>query len=97
MHTTLPKQHAAKAKEQTNKPPCLQVDASSAQLAHDQAAIDYCFKPALDYKAEGMSASQAVLRVLMSLKEVADNAQVCFVLGHQQGPTSINSKIIRLS
>ena len=79
----------------TTHQPCLQVDASSSQLAHDQAAIDYCFKPALDYKAAGMSASQAVLRVLMSLKEVVDNVQVCFVLGHQQGLTSTDSKIIR--
>ena len=63
----------------------MQVDASSAQLAHDQAAIDYCFKPALDYKAAGMSASQAVLRVLTTLKEVADNAQVSSVLGNGQG------------
>lgn len=60
----------------------MQVDNSSAQLAHDQAAIDYCFKPALDYKASGMSASQAVLRVLTTLKEVADNAQVSLLLAH---------------
>ncbi|KAL3158196.1 hypothetical protein ABBQ38_010452 [Trebouxia sp. C0009 RCD-2024] len=52
-----------------------QVDASSAQLAHDQAAIDYCFKSALDYKAAGMSAAQAVLNILTTLKEVADSAQ----------------------
>lgn len=54
----------------------MQVDASSAQLAHDQAAIDYCFKSALDYKAAGMSAAQAVLKILTTLKEVADSAQV---------------------
>ena len=54
----------------------MQVDASSAKLAHDQAAIDYCFKSALDYKAAGMSAAQAVLKVLTTLKEVADSAQV---------------------
>lgn len=70
------------------------MDASSAQLAHDQAAVDYCFKPALDYKATGRSASEAVLRVLTSLKEVVDNAQVSFVLGHQQELTSTSSKII---
>lgn len=54
----------------------LQVDVSSAQLAHDQAAIDYCFKPALEYKAAGLSASQAVLKILTTLREVADSAQV---------------------
>ena len=54
----------------------MQVDASSAQLAHDQAAIDYCFKSALDYKVAGMTAAQAVLKVLTTLKEVADSAQV---------------------
>lgn len=70
----------------------MQVDASSAQLAHDQAAIDYCFKPALDYKAAGMSASQAVLRLLTTLKEVADNAQVRFLLADPQGCFSSNTK-----
>ena len=72
------------SKETSKRARHVQVDASSAQLAHDQAAIDYCFKPALDYKAAGMSASQAVLRVLTTLKEVADNAQVTSVLGTSQ-------------
>ena len=54
----------------------MQVDTSSAQLAHDQPAIDYCFKPALGYKATGQSAGQAVLKILTTLREVADNAQV---------------------
>ena len=54
----------------------MQVDTRSAQLAHDQAAIDYCFKPALGYKAMGQSAGQAVLSILTTLREVADNAQV---------------------
>lgn len=53
-----------------------QVDASAAQLAHDQAAIDYCFKPALEYKAASISAGQAVLKILTTLREVADSAQV---------------------
>ncbi len=54
----------------------MQVDTSSAQLAHDQAAIEYCFKPALGYKATGQSAGQAVLDILSTLRELADNAQV---------------------
>ena len=54
----------------------MQVDAGKAQLAHNQAAIDYCFKPALEYKAAGMSAGQAVLKILTTLREVADSAQV---------------------
>lgn len=40
-----------------------------------------------------MSASQAVLRVLTSLKEVVDNVQVQFALGNQPKLTSTNSKI----
>ena len=55
----------------------IQVDKGSAQLAHHQPAIDYCFKPALDYKASGQTASQAVLNILSTLREVADSAQVC--------------------
>ena len=54
----------------------MQVDPSSAQLAHDQPAIDYCFKPALDYKAAGQSIGQAVLNIMSTLREVADSAQV---------------------
>jgi len=57
----------------------VQVDTSSAQLAHDQPAIEYCFKPALEYKAAGQSAGRAVLNILSTLREVADSAQVCVV------------------
>lgn len=73
----------------------MQVDASSAQLAHDQAAIDYCFKPALDYAAAGMSASQAVIRVLTTLKEVADNAQVSSILANPQEVPSFDHTAIQ--
>ena len=61
----------------------MQVDASSSQLAHDQAAIDYCFKSALEYKAAGMSAGQAVLKVLTTLKEVAGSSQVYLMCSNQ--------------
>ena len=62
---------------------CVQVDTSSCQLAHQQAAIDYCFKPGLQHKNSGIAVHQAVLNVLATLREVADFAQVCRQTGHK--------------
>ncbi|KAA6425859.1 hypothetical protein WJX79_009043 [Trebouxia sp. C0005] len=69
------KQHGMQQILDRLQPYAQEVDTSSAQLAHDQPAIDYCFKPALGYKATGQSAGQAVLKILSMLREVADNAQ----------------------
>ena len=53
-----------------------QVNTGSAQLAQQQAAIDYCFKPALQHQKAGIAVNQAVLNVLAALREVAYSAQV---------------------
>ena len=53
-----------------------QVNTDGAQLAQQQAAIDYCFKPALQHQKAGIAVNQAVLNVLAALREVAYSAQV---------------------